>query len=237
MIKPIDTLVVFAAGFGKRMREVTREIPKPLVQIHGKPILYYVLDSALKHGFKHIFVNTHYLHKQIEDAVRHFENNRIDCPKIILLHEPTLLDTGGTIKDGKRFFDVDAIITHNSDVILHSDKDFFADIKSAWHPEIMDFLLLVHKTEKAIGYVGNGDFEISPSMKLTRPQQSQYPYMYTGVGVLKPSLIARHPQDIFSLQRYYDKPENVYGCIHNGNWCHVSCPEDIVATEKFLRPS
>jgi MurNAc alpha-1-phosphate uridylyltransferase len=237
MTQQIDTLMIFAAGFGKRMKHVTQTLPKPLVRIHKKPMLYYVLESALRHRFKHIFVNTHYLHEQIEDAVKHFQNSRIDCPKITLLHEPELLETGGTIKNGLQYFDSDAIITHNSDIVLHSDQDFFMQLKQSWNPEIMNFLLLVHETQKAVGYVGNGDFELSPQMQLTKPQNLDfYPYMYTGVAILKPSLVASNPQTIFSLQEYYNNPDHMYGQIHSGDWYHVSSPEDIIATERRLQP-
>ncbi|MES2214529.1 MAG: nucleotidyltransferase family protein [Pseudomonadota bacterium] len=238
MTKPIDTLMVFAAGFGTRMKAATKTTPKSLIKVHGKPILYYVLDSALRHGgFKNIFVNTHYLSDQIEDAVRHFESSRIDCPKITLLHEEELLDTGGTIKNGLKYFNSDAIVTHNSDVILKSDKDFFGSLKDSWDPEIMDFLMLVYETEKAVGYVGKGDFILSKNNQLLRPKnESNYPYMYTGAAILKPGLIASNPKTVFSLQGYYDNPQNIYGCRHYGSWCHLSSPEDIISTEQNLRP-
>jgi len=235
MTKDIDTLMIFAAGFGKRMKEVTKNIPKPLIPIHNKPILYYILDSAIKHGFRRIFINTHYLAKQIEDSIIYFQNNRVDCPKITLLHEEELLDTGGTIKNGLKYFDRDAIITHNADVILHSARDFFSDLKRAWNPQEMDFLLLTHETEKAIGYVGKGDFEIDNMGLLTKPKTlDHYKYMYTGVAIIKPELITSNPQQIFSLQEYYNDPKRIYGYVHSGTWCHVSCPEDVESTMRHL---
>lgn len=233
----IDTLLIFAAGFGKRMKQVTENLPKPLIEIQNKPMLCHILESATKHGFKKIFINTHYLHDQINKAIEEFQLNNPNCPSIQILHEEVLLDTGGTVKNGIQYFGDKPIITHNADIILKGNEDYFAKLKSSWNPTAMDFLLLVHETQKAIGYVGKGDFELNDTSKiLTRPHNlDSYKYMYTGVAILKPSVIAQNSDTIFSLQQYYDNPEKIYGIVHNGTWCHVSCPEDIESTNRFLQ--
>lgn len=232
----IDTLLIFAAGFGKRMKHVTENLPKPLIEIQNKPMLYHILESATKHGFKKIFINTHYLHNQINLAIEQFQRDNSHCPDIQILHEEVLLDTGGTVKNGIQYFGDQPIITHNADIILKGDEDYFAKLKSSWNPSVMDFLLLIHDTKKAIGYVGKGDFEIDHNSILIKPKDRDfYKYMYTGVAILKPSLIVQNPKEIFSLQEYYDNPEKIYGVTHKGTWCHVSCPEDIESTNHFLK--
>ena len=237
MTQIIDTIMIFAAGFGTRMGDLTRSTPKPLVNVHGKPILYYVLDSIVNHGFKKIFINSHYLHEQIDAAVRHYQDNRVDCPRITVLYEPDILDTGGTIKADMKYFDSEFIFTHNSDVIIRSNKDLFREMSAAWDANKMDFFLLLHETNKAIGYVGRGDFEQSDRGMLTKPTTSTVnvlPYMYAGIAILKPELIASRSETKFSLQSYYDNPQKTYGYINDGAWCHVSSPKDLVRTEQFL---
>ena len=45
-MKPIDTSIIFAAGFGTRMHPITKDIPKPLVRIGDKTLLDHTLELA-----------------------------------------------------------------------------------------------------------------------------------------------------------------------------------------------
>lgn len=228
----INTALIFAAGFGKRMGAITQEIPKSLIKIHNKPILYYTLESVLRGGFKQIIINTHYKAEQINAAVNAF-NNPTDT-KIILLHEPTILETGGAVKNALKYLDQDIVATINSDTIIDSKRDFFADMQAAWDSDKMDFMLLLHEVDKAIGYTGNGDFELLEIGRIHRPQDmKQYKYMNAGALLLKPSIIGGNAKDVFSLGEYYNG-DRLYGIVNQGNWYHVSRPDDIIATEQHL---
>lgn len=229
----INTALIFAAGFGKRMGAITQEIPKSLIKIHGKPILYYTLESVLRGNFKQIIINTHYKAEQINAAIKAF-NNTTDT-KIILLHEPIILETGGAVKNALKYIDQDIVATINSDTIVDSRRNFFADLEASWNPDKMDFMFLLHEVDKAVGYTGIGDFNLLDTGRLLyRPQGStRFKYMNAGSHILKTSIIEANPSDIFSLADYY-KGDRLYGIVNEGNWYHVSCPEDIIATERHL---
>ncbi len=229
-------LMIFAAGFGTRMKHLTEDTPKPLVKVNGKPILYYNLDAAIKHGFEHIIINSHYKADQIKTAVEDYISTHPDCPKITLLYEDPILETGGAVKNALSLIDSNHITTINSDVIIHSNQDFFARLESAWNPEIMDFLLLLHQTDKAIGYTGKGDFEMSNTGELTLrpPSLEDYRYMNAGAQICKISLIEQNTKKIFSLNEYYHGDYKLHGIENEGLWCHLSCPEDLDKIEKAL---
>ena len=57
--------ILLAAGFGKRLRPITKTVPKCLVPIKGKPLLQIWLEKLTKVGVSEIFINTHYLHKKV----------------------------------------------------------------------------------------------------------------------------------------------------------------------------
>jgi len=231
----INTALIFAAGFGKRMGHITQEIPKSLIKIHGKPILYYALESVLRGGFKQVIINTHYLYEQINAAVAAF-NNPTDT-KIILLHEPVILETGGAVKNALKYIDQDIVATINSDTIIESEHDFFADMRAAWDPQKMDILFLLHDIKKAVGYTGRGDFDLLDTGRVYKPALAKvFKYMNAGSHILKTSIIEANPRDVFSLGEYYGG-DRLYGIVNQGNWYHVSCPEDISETEKHLAPS
>lgn len=92
--------LLLAAGLGTRLRPVTRTIPKCLVPINGKPLLEYWLENLSKAGIEEFLVNTSYLSNEVEKYVE----RSVYKDKIKLVHENTLLNTGGTLLANKEFF-------------------------------------------------------------------------------------------------------------------------------------
>ena len=91
-------LMILAAGYGKRMKNLTELKPKPLLKINNKELLRHNIDFFINLGCKKIVINTHYLHDQIQNFIEEYYSNR----NIQLIYEPTLLNTGGGIKNAIR---------------------------------------------------------------------------------------------------------------------------------------
>ena len=53
-------VVILAGGFGTRLSEYTKSIPKPMVQIRGKPLIFYVMKNYAKYGYKEFIVALFY---------------------------------------------------------------------------------------------------------------------------------------------------------------------------------
>ena len=87
-------LMILAAGYGKRMKNLTDSKPKPLLEINNKELLRHNIDFFMDLGCKKIVINTHYLHEQIKHFIEKYYSNR----NIKLTYETTLLNTGGGIK-------------------------------------------------------------------------------------------------------------------------------------------
>jgi MurNAc alpha-1-phosphate uridylyltransferase len=219
----IDILMIFAAGLGKRLRPITENLPKPLVRIAGKPILYYALDFALKFNFKKIIINCHYRHEQVNQAVVAYKERFDVETEIIVLHEPVLLETGGAIKNAYSLFEAgQAIFTLNSDSIIANNQLVWQSMIEQWNPLTMDFLLLLNRIDKSFGSVGSGDFDISSDGSLHCSNELRQ-FVYTGLQILKPDLIMQNIQDVFSLKEYYTSQRaRVYGQEHEGNFYHIS---------------
>ncbi len=101
MIKQLDDIeiLILAGGFGTRLKEVTKNIPKCLVEVSGKPFLYWLIEYFKKQGFLNITISTGYLSTQVIDYI-HNEYNQTDNPEINItcIVEPEPLGTGGAIK-------------------------------------------------------------------------------------------------------------------------------------------
>lgn len=229
----IDTIMLFAAGLGNRMRHLTENNPKTLIPILGKPILHYALGLCTSYPFKKIVINTHYLHEQIAESIEDFKDSCLNCPEIVIVYEEELLETGGGVKNAINELGNKPIFALNTDIILNSKSNIFEYMIKKWKPKEMDFLLLMEKYNKAIGYSGRGDFDLDKKGKLIRPDKEEnYQYVYTGLQILNPEKVARHPLKIFSLREYYLNSERVVGIKGRGiKWYHVTSPEDIVEVE------
>jgi MurNAc alpha-1-phosphate uridylyltransferase len=127
----------------------------------------------------------------------------------------------------------------NTDTILQSQDNIFEYMLEKWNPEIMDFLLLMQPYNDAVGYSGHGDFELCDDGKLTRPDiEGNYSYLYSGLQILKPQLVAKNPQKIFSLREYYLNSNKVYGVpAPHMKLYHASHPEDVVDIEFHIMSS
>jgi len=232
----IDTIMLFAAGLGNRMRHLTENSPKTLIPILDKPILHYALELCASYPFKKIVINTHYMHEKINESIEEFKLTRPNFPEIVIIYEEELLETGGGVKNAINELGDKPIFTLNTDIVLKSKENIFEYMLSKWSPERMDFLLLMQQYEKSVGYSGRGDFDLDSNGGLIRPDKEEnYQYVYTGLQILKPERIARHPLKIFSLREYYLNSERVIGIESKGiKWYHVTNPEDIVNVEMAM---
>ena len=100
MRKKIRALLL-SAGFGTRLRPITNSIPKCLVDVGGKPLLAWWLESLEKIGCEAVLINTHYLHEKVLDFISSWEEKGM---KIETTYEENLLGTAGTLLVNKNFF-------------------------------------------------------------------------------------------------------------------------------------
>jgi len=115
--------MVLAAGLGTRLRPLTEDCPKALVEIAGRTLLEIALSRLRDCGIGEVIVNVHHFADMVVDYLRRHENFDM---KIEVSREDILLDTGGGLKKAAWFFlkDPSPFILHNVDVVstidLHS---------------------------------------------------------------------------------------------------------------------
>ena len=67
--RPLATAMILAAGRGKRMRPLTDTLPKPLLPVHGKPLIVWHLEALARAGVRDVVVNTAWLEGRIVEAL------------------------------------------------------------------------------------------------------------------------------------------------------------------------
>ncbi|MEM8772049.1 MAG: nucleotidyltransferase family protein [Pseudomonadota bacterium] len=228
--------MVLAAGFGKRMRPLTDDRPKPLVQVAGKALIDYALDRFAAAGISKAVVNVHYLADQLEAHL----SDRTDL-KIVISDERTeLLETGGGLKKARPHFQNEAVFCTNTDAILLDETDpeeACAKLAQAWRGDAMDALLLLAPIENTTGYHGRGDFDRHADGRIVFRREDQAAYVFTGLQIISINLIDQGPDGPFSTKRLWDRAEQtgrLFGVITNGRWLHVGDPDSLRRAESII---
>lgn len=113
--------MIFAAGFGTRLRPITDQIPKALVEINQIPILKILIEQLIDFGVEDIIINTHYLHLKIQDYL-----TQTKFPlSIRLSYEPKILGTGGGLFNTMDFWDTEDFYLCNCDIITTFNRSKF----------------------------------------------------------------------------------------------------------------
>lgn len=228
-----DSAMVFAAGLGTRMRPLTDRIPKPLVQVAGRALIDRALDDFEAAGVRRAIVNVHHLADQVEAhlAVR-------TTPQIIFSDErPLLLDQGGGIRKVLPLLGEKPFFVCNTDAFwIDASGSNIDRLARAWDPAKMDAALLLAPTRGSVGVDWAGDFDIADDGRLLRPEGPR-PYVYSGVGLLKPELFAEETAEVFRLAPLLFAAAargRLYGVVAQGLWLHVGTIDAIAAAEQAI---
>lgn len=234
-----DTAMVFAAGLGSRMRPITDTLPKPLVEVAGKALIDHSLDRFAEAGVKTAIVNVHHHADQIEAHLA----KRKAPPKIIISDERTeLLDQGGGIRKALPLLGTKPIFICNTDAFwVEGPKPVLPRFVESWDPKKMDILLLVAATSTSVGVDWPGDFTMDALGRLiSREERRVAPFVYSGIGILKPELFKDATEGVFRLAPYFHKAaaeERLYGMRLDGLWFHVGTPQAIEDAERTFARS
>ena len=235
MKNELDTAMVLAAGLGTRMRPLTDDKPKPLVELSGRTLLDRVLDRLSQAQFSRAIVNVHYHADLIEEALQERTSPQIEISD----ERDVLLDTGGGIARALPLIDRDAFLIHNSDSVwVEGVQDNLQMLRDFWDPERMDCLMLLALSGASIGFEGNGDFVMSPHGRLRRRSEGvQAPFVFTGVSIVHKRMFEDPPNGAFSLNVLWDRVierQRLFGIRLDVFWMHVGTPDALSESEHAL---
>jgi N-acetyl-alpha-D-muramate 1-phosphate uridylyltransferase len=236
-VKPTKAMVL-AAGLGLRMRPLTERMPKPLVEVAGRPLLDHVLDKLTEVDVSEAVVNVHYLPDQIIDHVASRKTPRV----IISDERDAVLGTGGGVVKALSQLGNAPFFHVNSDTLwIDGVRSNLTRLAETFDPARMDILLLMAPTANSIGYGGSGDYAMLPDGALRKRRENQVvPFVYAGAAIISPSIFADAPKAAFSLTRMFDlanEQERLFGLRLDGVWMHVGTPDAIAAAEEAFLES
>ncbi len=231
------TAMVMAAGLGQRMRPLTATRPKPLIEVAGKALIDHVFDRLRAAGVQRAVVNVHYLADLLEAHLR----GRVAGIDIIVSDERAqLMETGGGIILARGLLGDEPFLCVNSDNLwVNGPVDAIAALAARWDDAAMDALLLMVPLARANCHPGMGDFHLDGYGRITgrRKAGRLAPFVWTGLQILSPRLIADWPQGPFSTNVFLSRAiaqGRAFGLVHQGLWFDVGTPGAIAQTEAML---
>ena len=225
----ISTIMILAAGLGKRMKRYTKKMPKPLIKLDHQTLIEKIVKKIENSGFKKIVINIFYLKSKIKK-----ELNKKFKLKIFYSEEKVLLNTGGGIKNAIKILKDKEFFVVNSDIIWEEKpKNPFKQLNEFWDNDKMDALLLLFPKKGT----NNGDFNINKSNRIIK-NKSNPRYIFTGIQILKSKIFLKIKKKKFPLSLIYDQlieKRRIFGIVYNGSWFHIGTLESLKEYKMMLK--
>ncbi|MEW6303815.1 MAG: nucleotidyltransferase family protein [Verrucomicrobiota bacterium] len=215
--------MVLCAGFGTRLGDLTREVPKPMLDVAGKPLLEHILAQLARHGFTDVAVNLHFKPELIRD---YFGDGTKWNVRLNYSYESALLGTAGGVKNFEHFFRGERdFLVHYGDIL--TDQDFTAMVEFHRKRRAMA-TLLVHERARSNSILKlNAEGRIVTFLE--RPPADAWKgiertWVNSGICICNPEILdfipagqaADFPKDVFvklvSSGRLFGFPLSGYRC-------------------------
>jgi MurNAc alpha-1-phosphate uridylyltransferase len=220
-------VMIFAAGLGTRMGALTRDRPKPLLEVAGRPLIDHALALARDAGVRRIVVNTHAHAGQMQAHLARV------APEAVVSHEPERLETGGGLKRALPLLGPGPVFTLNADMVWRGPNPLTA-LAAGWRAGDGALLALVPRAA-AVGHDGPGDFFAAHDGRLARRgDAAAADHVYAGAQIIDIAALDGFADGVFSLNRVWDAllaEGRLRGLVYQGGWVDVGRPDGIALAE------
>ena len=207
--------IILSSGKGKRMMPLTKDKPKPMIEIHGETLLLNKIKMLEKISIDSIFINVAYKKEIIEQYITSLGK------KIHIIDEGNEpLGTASGIRNITQDFNDESFIVINSDIITDLNLSVLKDLDLG---NKLGHIVLV----KTPDYL-DGDFEIKNN-GIVKGRQ----YTFTGIGKYHTDLFKKYnDQDLGDILR---AEKDLGFTIHNGQWMDIGTPERLEKVRKLIQ--
>ncbi|MBW4827972.1 MAG: nucleotidyltransferase family protein [Clostridiaceae bacterium] len=110
-----NPVVIMAGGLGTRLKDLTKEIPKPMLKVGEEPILYHIINNFKQYGYNRMLISVNYKAEIIEN---YFQDGQAYNVKIDYIREKKRLGTAGGIRLAKDYLNSPFFVT-NGDIFTN----------------------------------------------------------------------------------------------------------------------
>ena len=235
--------MILAAGLGRRLKPLTNDKPKALVEVGGKPMIQWVLEKLEKEGFNEIIVNVHHFADQLIEFLNNYKSANL---KIEISDESNfLLDTGGALLKAADFLKgTEPFLIHNVDILSTIDLQKFYN----YHLENGALATLAVKKRKSFKYLlfnknnelaGFHNEKTGESIFSTNSPSFLTKYGFSGIHVISPEIfdliIEKGKFSITNLYLRLARKNKILAYIHNDDyWFDLGKRDQIIKAEDFI---
>jgi NDP-sugar pyrophosphorylase family protein len=234
--------MVLAAGLGTRLRPLTDDRPKALVEIGGRTLLEITLERLKSFGVEDVIVNTHHFAEMVE---RYLDSHGNFGMRIAVSREDVLLDTGGGLKKAAWFFrDSDEpFLLHNVDVLSGIDLAAMARFHVE-HGALVTMAVQKRKTSRPLLFDAHGELcgrMVKDGVReMARAVENAESLAFAGIHVISPRIFELLSEDgVFSIIPAYLRlaaaGEKILAFrADDAYWRDLGKPESIAEAERDL---
>jgi NDP-sugar pyrophosphorylase family protein len=238
--------MILAAGLGTRLRPLTNDRPKALVEVAGRTLLEIAIARLREFGVREVIVNVHHFAGMIAEYLR--EKNNFGM-RIEISEEGSLLDTGGGLKKAAWFFREEGpaapFLLHNVDVIGNIDLGRLL----GFHTERQALATLAVQRRRSSRYLLFDEQMLlcgrrlvqERKTELARPSPRLRELAFSGIHAISPRLLEMMPEDgafsiIQSYLRLAGEGERIVAYRADGDyWRDLGTPESIARASEDLK--
>lgn len=226
--------MILAAGLGTRMRPLTDHLPKPLLEVGGKPLVLWHIEALARAGITDLVINTAWLGDKLEAALGDGQRYGVS---IRWSHEGEPLETAGGVVKALPLLGTSPFLVVNGDIWLRYDFRALSQRLAAMDGQA--HLVLVNNPAHNL----RGDFaleadRITPATTLQVANDGEHRFTFAGLSVLHPDLFAGLPEGkraLAPLLREAMAAGRVTGEYFPGPWVDVGTPERLAALDRQIR--
>ena len=216
----VKTALILCAGYGKRLAPITKDIPKPLLNVKNLNLLDNTLKFVKSIGINKLKINTFYLSDQINNFI---EKQNYPLNIDIINDGEKILDTGGGIYNLIKTSEEEDFLTLNPDTLWNSNYvKTFDEMEKFYFKNKIKNLLMVVKKNRSFDTRFKGDFNLNKG-KLSNELKNEF--IYTGCQILNRQIFEKMQKNIFSISEiwnYLSDKEELYGYESLNEFIHVT---------------
>jgi N-acetyl-alpha-D-muramate 1-phosphate uridylyltransferase len=226
--------MIFAAGLGTRLGEITNYKPKALVDINGKTILELAAEKLVHFGFDDIIVNVHHFAEKVKEEVSKLQYKGFNIT--VSDESDLLLDTGGGLYFARKFFGNDPFIVYNVDIIsninlsdlykYHIDNYALATLAVRDRPGKRFFL--VDNNGRIKGWCNR---ETGEEIILGKTNDKISEVAFSGIHIISPEIFKYMEEGVYSMTSFYLKIASDMKIltlkINDGYWVDIGTVENL----------
>jgi MurNAc alpha-1-phosphate uridylyltransferase len=216
----VKKAIILGAGFGKRMRPMTKKIPKPLVKINGVTLLENSIKFLSSLDVKYIVVNAHHFHKEMVNFVK---RKKFSSKVNVVVEKRKILNTGGGILNASKKFKKQPFFVLNPDTLWRRGyKKEIRKLEKVYLKNKKPTMLLVSKS-KSYDRSFKGDFNLNSKNEILRQKNNKF--IFTGAQIINRSVFKKRKIRPFSMNKIWDdliRSKELLGVTSKQRFFHIN---------------